>query len=174
MIAGLQILSSGFMRQFFWPPARTIFRLKIVRETTTYWGWLQPSKSYDFVPYKQTWKNQSDWIYQLHYGNFKISNTSHSSRSNKAGQKWFCPDIWKLNISLDFLHGHICVFLRNRNDVNGLADSLKNTSGNATQESVFNNISSMHPEDQDVGFQLISSFENFLDRISNHSAEFTA
>jgi hypothetical protein len=34
----------------FWPPIGAIFKPKIVRETTTYWGWLQPSKSYDFVP----------------------------------------------------------------------------------------------------------------------------
>jgi hypothetical protein len=34
----------------FWPPIGAIFKPKIVRETTTYGGWLQPSKSYDFVP----------------------------------------------------------------------------------------------------------------------------
>jgi hypothetical protein len=25
-------------------------RLRALRKTTTYWGWLQPPKSYDFVP----------------------------------------------------------------------------------------------------------------------------
>jgi hypothetical protein len=39
-------LSSGV----FALPRGSNFRLKIVRETTTYWGCLFPSKGYDYVP----------------------------------------------------------------------------------------------------------------------------
>jgi hypothetical protein len=34
----------------YWPPVGVIFKLKVVRETTTYWGWLPPAKSCYFVP----------------------------------------------------------------------------------------------------------------------------
>jgi len=53
MVSILQFLSSDFLGTGFWFPIRVFFKLRGIRITTTYWGWLQTFKVYDFVPLRQ-------------------------------------------------------------------------------------------------------------------------
>jgi hypothetical protein len=46
MVSILQFLSSDFLGTGFWSPIRVIFKLRGIRKTTTYWGWLQAFKGY--------------------------------------------------------------------------------------------------------------------------------
>jgi hypothetical protein len=63
------------------------FGCKIVRKTTTYWGWLPPSKSYDFVPIRQIWKNNSGLnISSANRNFFDLQTTPIHQRSDI--QRW--------------------------------------------------------------------------------------